>query len=56
MTAPLDPVVRAAVVAHAATCRARIPAFTARHFGFAGTWRLHREALGLDLLRAPLTR
>ena len=35
-------------------CRARVPAFTARHFGLAGTLRLHREALGWDLLLAPL--
>ena len=31
-----------------------MPAFTARHFSLRGTLRLHREALGLDLLRAPL--
>jgi hypothetical protein len=54
MTAVTDPAERAAVAAYAASCRARIPAFTARHYGLAGTLRLHREALGLDLLRAPL--
>ncbi|MEK0084570.1 DUF6635 family protein [Benzoatithermus flavus] len=54
MMVPLDPILRAAVMTRAAACRARIPAFTARHFGLAGAWRLHREALGLDLLRAPL--
>jgi hypothetical protein len=54
MTAQPDPATRAAVAAYAAECRARIPAFTARHYGFAGTLRLHREAFGLDLLRAPL--
>ena len=43
-----------AVTAHADACRARIPAFVAHHFGWAGTLRLHRRALGLDLLRAPL--
>lgn len=43
-----------AVTAQADACRARIPAFVARHFGWAGTLRLHRRALGLDLLRAPL--
>jgi hypothetical protein len=37
-----------------AACRARIPAFTRRHFGVRGTVRLHREALGFDLLRSPL--
>lgn len=38
---------------YAARCRARVPEFTARHFGWRGTLRLHRAALGLDLLRAP---
>jgi hypothetical protein len=33
--------------------RARVPAFTRRHFGPLGTLRLHKEAIGLDLLRAP---
>jgi hypothetical protein len=45
---------RAEVARYAEECRARIPAFAARHFGLAGSLRLHREALGLDLLRAPL--
>jgi uncharacterized protein DUF6635 len=53
-TALPDPATHAAVAAYAAACRARIPAFAARHFGLAGTLRLHQEALGLDLLRAPL--
>lgn len=44
----------AAVRAYAAECRARIPAFAARHFALPGSLRLHRAALGLDLLRAPL--
>lgn len=44
---------QAAVRAYAAECRARIPIFAARHFGLSGSLRLHREALGLDLLRAP---
>lgn len=34
--------------------RARVPAFCARHFGLRGTLRLHRAALGWDILRAPL--
>ena len=49
-----DPATRDAVLAYADACRARVPAFTARHFGWAGTLRLHREALGWDLLLAPL--
>ena len=34
-------------------CHGRIDGFIARHFGFRGTLRIHRAALGLDLLRAP---
>lgn len=51
---PADPETERHIAAYAAACRARIPGFVARHFGVAGTLRLHREALGLDLLRAPL--
>ncbi|MFO1163565.1 MAG: DUF6635 family protein [Reyranellaceae bacterium] len=43
----------AAIRAYAAACRARVPAFAARHFGWRGALRLHRAALGFDLLRAP---
>lgn len=32
---------------------ARVDAFVRRHYSLRGTWRLHRHALGLDLLRAP---
>lgn len=49
-----DPGTDEALRRYFAECRARIPAFAARHFGFTGTLRLHAEALGLDLLRAPL--
>ena len=42
------------MIAHANACRARIPTFVARHFGWVGTLRLHGRALGFDLLRAPL--
>src|SRR4051812_13660257 len=45
---------KAEVTSHADACRARIPHFAARHFGWRGTLRLHRRALGFDLLRAPL--
>ena len=44
----------AAIRAFAEDCRRRVPDFAARHFSFAGTLRLHREALGLDLVRAPI--
>ena len=36
-----------------ASDRALVDAFVARHFGVRGTLRLHRHALGWDLLRAP---
>lgn len=41
------------LAAYFAAVRARVPAFTRRHFGPLGALRLHKEALGLDLLRAP---
>ena len=34
-------------------CRGRVDGFAAAHFGVRGTLRIHRAALGLDLLRAP---
>lgn len=37
-----------------AQARTRVDGFVAANFGFAGTLRLHRAALGVDLLRAPL--
>jgi hypothetical protein len=40
--------------AYFAGCRARVPAFTRRHFGPLGTLRLHYEAIGLDLVRSPV--
>jgi len=53
MSTELDPMTRQTVLAYMTACRARVPAFTARHFSLRGTLRLHWEALGLDLLRAP---
>lgn len=44
----------AAVRAYAEACRARVPGFIARHFGWRGALRLHASALGRDLLRAPV--
>lgn len=46
-------VVDAAVGRYITQRRARVPAFTDRHFNFAGALRLHRRALGWDLVRAP---
>ncbi len=34
-------------------CHGRVDGFVDRHFSFRGTLRIHRAALGLDLLRAP---
>ncbi len=34
--------------------RARVPGFVDAHFSWLGTLRLHRAALGWDILRAPL--
>ncbi len=36
------------------TRRRRIPYFVRRHFGFRGAFRIHRAALGWDIVRAPL--
>ena len=41
------------VHAYADACRARVPGFVARHFGWRGSLHLHRVALGPDLIRAP---
>ncbi|MDX1453423.1 MAG: DUF6635 family protein [Oleiphilaceae bacterium] len=37
-----------------ASRREQIPGFVDRHFGLKGSLRLHRQALGWDLLRAPV--
>jgi hypothetical protein len=47
-----------AIVAHAieryiAARHARVEGFVDRHFSLIGSLRLHRQALGLDLVRAP---
>ena len=44
---------RRAAAQYVATRRARIPYFSRRHFGIRGALRLHRAAMGGDLLRAP---
>lgn len=40
--------------AHFDACRARVAAFSARHFTWPGAFALHRAALGWDILRAPV--
>ncbi|SEN20959.1 hypothetical protein SAMN04488003_11140 [Loktanella fryxellensis] len=39
---------------HPASRTARVDAFARRHFLWPGTLRLHRQALGWDILRAPV--
>jgi len=60
---PPDPAIERAAIEYAfyaatqsyiATRRTRIPYFVDRNFGFRGALRLHRAALGADLIRAPV--
>jgi hypothetical protein len=46
-------VVRRAARRYLAERRARVDEFVDRHFGLGGTLRLHRSALGWDILRVP---
>jgi hypothetical protein len=48
-----DRIVAEAAAAYFADCRARVRPFVDRNFSVAGSVRLHRRALGWDLLRAP---
>jgi hypothetical protein len=54
----LRPETDAALIAAARTYfaerRARVPAFARRRFGLIGTLKLHRHALGWDILKAPV--
>jgi hypothetical protein len=55
---PIDDAEVHAIVAHAveryvASRHERVAGFVDRHFSLIGSLRLHRRALGLDLLRAP---
>jgi len=47
-------IVRNAVHRYIASRRDRVDGFVDRHFTFAGSLALHRAALGLDMVRAPL--
>lgn len=49
----LERVLREAAEAYLAGCRSRLAPFVDRHFTLAGALRLHRVAIGADLLRAP---
>ncbi len=48
-----DAIVAAAAIEYFDGCRARVDGFVDRNFSVVGSARLHRRALGLDLLRAP---
>jgi hypothetical protein len=43
-----------AVTQYFAACRLRIPGFIHDHFKYPGAWQTNRQALGWDILRAPL--
>jgi hypothetical protein len=46
-------ILEAAIDRYIAARHERVTAFVDRHFGLIGALRLHRHALGLDILRAP---
>jgi hypothetical protein len=55
---PIEDAEVRAIVGHAigryvASRHERVPGFVDRHFSLIGSLRLHRQALGLDLVRAP---
>jgi hypothetical protein len=52
--AAAEAIVARAIKRYIAARRARIPDFVDANFSLLGALRLHREALGLDLLRAPV--
>ena len=52
--AAIEDAFEAAAQSYIATRRTRIPYFVDRNFGFRGALRLHRAALGADLIRAPV--
>ncbi|MGH7085219.1 MAG: DUF6635 family protein, partial [Acetobacteraceae bacterium] len=55
--APPVPLIQAAVAdgirRYIAARHQRVAAFVDRHFSLSGSLAMHRQALGLDLLRAP---
>ncbi|MBK1634913.1 hypothetical protein CKO19_04120 [Rhodovulum adriaticum] len=54
MAPETDAALIAAARAYFAERRARVPGFVRAQFGLRGTLRLHRHALGWDILRAPV--
>jgi len=51
--ATAERIFRKAAERYIVSCRARIKPFVRSHFGLKGAFRVHRKALGWDLLRAP---
>jgi hypothetical protein len=51
--ADADIIVAEAAKAYFDSCRARVPGFVDDTFSFLGTLKLHRHAIGWDVLRAP---
>jgi hypothetical protein len=51
--ADIDRIFRSAARIYIETRRTRVPYFVREHFGLRGAVRIHRVALGWDLLRAP---
>lgn len=49
-----EQIYRAAVARYIASRRERIPDFTQEHFSLKGSARLHRHAIGWDLIKAPV--
>lgn len=52
--ARIEALVDRAIARYLDGCHARVAGFADRHFSLRGALRLHRHAIGLDLLRAPL--
>lgn len=50
----VDDIVDAAIGRYIAARRASVPEFVDRHFSLDGALQIHRHAVGLDLVRAPL--
>src|SRR3989338_4095151 len=49
-----EQIYRAAVARYIEARRGRIPDFTQEHFSLKGSARLHRHAIGWDLVKAPV--
>lgn len=49
-----DDTIDAAITQYFDDCRMRIPDFVAKNFGIFGTFKIHKNAIGRDLILAPL--